>query len=95
MGQMGEPTQWMGDIAAILRERLGPAASKIPTRALPDVVLRLAALFDPSFKTVVPMLGRRNRHSSEKARRILGWSPRTAEETAVDCANSLIALKVV
>jgi dihydroflavonol-4-reductase len=31
------------------------------------------------------------RHTTEKARRVLGWAPRPARETVLDCARSLIA----
>lgn len=38
---------WMHDIAAMLRERLGADAQRVPTRTIPDFVVRAAALFDP------------------------------------------------
>jgi hypothetical protein len=63
----------------------------VPTRQVPDVVVRFAARFlDPSLREITPALGRRNRHSTEKARRVLGWEPRPAQETVIDCARSLI-----
>ena len=34
---------WLADVAALLRARLGEAANKVPTRKVPDFVLRLAA----------------------------------------------------
>ena len=40
---------------------------------------------------VISALDRRNRHTSEKARSVLGWAPRPARETVLDCARSLIA----
>jgi nucleoside-diphosphate-sugar epimerase len=63
----------------------------VSTRQIPDVAVRFAARFmDPSLREITPALGRRNRHSTEKARRILGWQPRPARETVLDCARSLI-----
>jgi hypothetical protein len=54
-------------------------------------VVRFAARFlDPSLRSVLPGLGRRNRHSTQKARNLLGWQPRPAAETILDCARSLI-----
>jgi len=82
---------WMADIAKVLRAELGAKASKVPTRALPDVVLRLIALFDPTLKVVTPNLGLRHAFSSAKARKMLGWTPRPVNTTLVDCAQSLIA----
>ncbi|HEV2363458.1 MAG TPA: aldehyde reductase [Caulobacteraceae bacterium] len=82
---------WMADMAAILKRRLGDKARKVPTRKVPDFVLKLFALFDPDVRTVQDDLGRRSDFSSAKARERLGWTPRPAEETIVDCAESLVA----
>jgi dihydroflavonol-4-reductase len=86
---------WMADISRVLREHLGDAARKVPTRALPDLVLRLVSLFDPGVRFLTPSLGRKHVHSTAKAQRVLGWQSRPATETLVDCAKSLIASKCV
>ncbi|WP_236795420.1 NAD-dependent epimerase/dehydratase family protein [Amycolatopsis sp. GM8] len=86
---------WMRDIAAALRAGLGDAAAKVPARQLPDFVVRLAALRDHSLRAVMPGLGRRNRHSTGKARKMLDWQPRPAAETVVGCGRSLIEWGVV
>jgi len=82
---------WMADLAAILRAQLGARAGKVPTRALPDVALRLIAMFDPALRTVTPGLSRKHAFSSRKAQDVLGWAPRPLEATVVECAESLIA----
>jgi nucleoside-diphosphate-sugar epimerase len=82
---------WMEEMAAILRRRLGEGAAKVPRRKFPNFAVRLAALFDADLRTVTPGLGRRREFSSAKAREVLGWRPRPAEETVTDCAQSLIA----
>ncbi|OLT10034.1 epimerase [Pseudonocardia sp. CNS-139] len=81
---------WMREMAAALRAGLGADAARVPTRQLPDVAVRLAALVDRSLRPIMPGLGRRNRHSTEKARRLLGWRPRPAADAVVDCARSLV-----
>jgi len=81
----------MSEIARMLREDLGPAAAKVPTRAMPDLLLRLAARFRPEFATLVPMLGRRLTIAGEPAREILDWSPRPVRETVTDTGRSLLA----
>jgi nucleoside-diphosphate-sugar epimerase len=86
--------QWMAEVAATLRDRLGPAASKVPKRSVPNFVVRAMGVFDPSVRSVVGQLGRRVEMSSEKAQAQLGWSPRPVEETVVDCAQSLVREKV-
>ena len=82
---------WVADLAAMLRARLGADAAKVPTRKVPELVLRFASLFDKSLAAVVPRLGQRRAFSSAKAQNMLGWRPRSLEETVVDCARSLIA----
>ncbi|OHT77805.1 epimerase [Mycobacteroides chelonae] len=82
---------WMSDIAAVLKEHLGQNAAKVPTRGLPNIVVRALALLNPDLRAIAPGLGRRNRHSTAKAQQVLGWSPRPGAETVVDCARDLIA----
>ncbi len=82
----------MRDFARVLRDRLGPAARRVPTRQLPDWLLRLAAVWDAQVKQIVPELGRPKNATSAKARRVLGWSPRSAEDAIVATAESLARL---
>jgi nucleoside-diphosphate-sugar epimerase len=83
---------WMAEMARVLRDGLGADGRRVSTRQVPDVVVRFAARFtDRSLREITPALGRRNRHTTEKARRVLGWAPRPARETVLDCARSLIA----
>jgi nucleoside-diphosphate-sugar epimerase len=82
---------WMADIGKVLRAELGTKAAKVPTRPLPDFVLKLIALFDRTLRVVTPSLGRKHAFSSDKAKRMLGWAPRPATTSIVECAESLIA----
>ncbi|MBL8531451.1 MAG: hypothetical protein JNK94_06930, partial [Hyphomonadaceae bacterium] len=41
---------------------------------------------------ILPELGKRKNASNEKARRVLGWAPRSNEECVVATAESLVAL---
>jgi dihydroflavonol-4-reductase len=81
---------WMGEIGAVLRDRLGEQASKVPTRTLPNILVRGMALFDPGIRSVVGGLGKRTELSSEKARTSLGWAPRPVEDTIAETGDSLI-----
>lgn len=81
---------WMQDIAATLRLHLGSRAGKVPTRRLPDLVFRLSSLFVPVLRTFVSSLGRKNDLTAAKARRMLGFAPRPATATIIDCAESLL-----
>ena len=82
---------WMADIASTLRRQLGTLAEKVPTRRLPDFVVRLLLPFTPNLRAVAPLLGRQFSLTSEKARRLLSFSPMPASATVVDCARSLLA----
>ena len=82
---------WMADLAILLRAHLGDAANKVPTRRIPDFLVRLAALFNKELQAAVPRLGQKRDFTSEKAQAMLGWRPRPLEETVLDCARSLIA----
>lgn len=81
---------WMRELAEMLRANLGDKAKMVPTRSIPDFVVRLAARRDPALAEVIPALGRRNRHSTAKARDLLGWQPRPVADTVLDCARSLL-----
>ncbi len=81
---------WMEDIAETLRLRLGNRAAGTPTRRLPNFIVRLLLPFMPHLKGLAPMLGRKFPLTSEKSRRVLGFSPRPATTTINDCAESLV-----
>jgi len=85
----------MFEIAKLLKNRMGDAAKKVPGHQLPNWVVRLAALRDPALKLLLPELGKRKNATNEKARRILGWAPRSNEESIVATAESLVRLGLI
>jgi dihydroflavonol-4-reductase len=82
--------RWLSDIARVLRERLGDAGARVPTRPMSDVAFRAFASFVPQLREVVRELNQRYDYSTEQARTLLGWSPRPVEDTILDAAHSLI-----
>jgi nucleoside-diphosphate-sugar epimerase len=80
------------DIAKVLKDRLGAAAKRVPTRELPNWLVRIAALRDPAIKLILPELGHFKNATNEKATRLLGWKPRSREEAVVATAESLVRL---
>ncbi len=80
------------EVAALLRERLGPVARKVPTRVLPDWMVRVAAVVDPSLSEMARRLGNHREVSNEKAKSFLGWKPRSNEEAITATAESLLEL---
>lgn len=84
--------KWMrwAEVAEVVRAGLGPDAKNVPTRGLPDFVMQIGSVFDRSMRFFVHELGRKHDFSSAKAQAVLGWKPRPAAETILDCARSLI-----
>jgi dihydroflavonol-4-reductase len=83
------------DIANVLKERMGKAGKRVPTRQLPNWLVRLAALRDPAVKQILPELGKLKNGTNEKAKRLLGWAPRAPEEAIVATAQSLLDLNLL
>ncbi len=86
---------WMKEMAAILTEHFGERGYKVPTRELPDFVVRIAGLFDKVTRVVTPRLGLELNVSNERIKRVLGWKPRGTEEQVVAMGESLIDLGLV
>lgn len=89
------PPMTIKEISLTLREKLGKAANRCPTRELPDFVLKLIALWDPAIRLVIPDLGKEKPASNDKAKNLLGWQPRSSVVTIVDTAESLIKFGLV
>lgn len=83
------------EIAALLRTRMGRAGRRAPRFELPDLAVRLAALFSREARASVPMLGESRAGTSALAQQRLGWAPRPAEEAVLSAAESLVRLGVL
>jgi nucleoside-diphosphate-sugar epimerase len=83
------------DIAKVLKNRMGEAGKKVPTRQLPNWLVRIAALRDPAVKQILPELGKLKNGTNEKAKRLLGWTPRSSEEAIIATAESLLDLNLL
>lgn len=86
------PCLSMHELALLLRKKLGDAAQKVPTKELPNWLVRLVALVNPALKGVLPELDKIKNVSNQKAKSQLGWSPRPNEEAILATANSLLQL---
>jgi nucleoside-diphosphate-sugar epimerase len=83
------------DMARILRADAGKAGQCAPTRVMPDWLVRTLALFMPAARATVPELGKMKNAISAKAKRLLGWAPRTPREAILASAESLVSLGIV
>lgn len=89
------PAIAMKEIGAILKARLGDAAKRVPTRTIPNAVVRVAAVFSAEFRPVAADLDYIKKISNDKARRVLGWQPRNSPDAVIACAQSMIAKSLV
>ncbi|WP_280453378.1 aldehyde reductase, partial [Nocardia cyriacigeorgica] len=86
---------WMRDLGRLLAEEFGPRGFRVPTRQLPDLLVRAIAVVDKTVRLTVPSLGQVERLSAERAERELGWTMRPVRDSVRDTAESLLRLGVV
>ncbi|MFE6410935.1 SDR family oxidoreductase [Streptomyces sp. NPDC057837] len=83
----------LSEMARTLRDGLGDAARKVPTRTIPDWIVRIAATFDDNVRLSLSMLGTPRDATSAKAQRMLGWAPRPPQQAVLATAQSILALQ--
>lgn len=83
------------DIAKIIKKNRPEKAAKVPTKQLPNLLIHVMALFSPTARGISSQLGDIKIAENKKAKSILGWKPRSAEETMLDTADSLVAFGIV
>ena len=86
LASTGEPLTFQ-EVAAVLRSAVGREPAELPV--LPDEVVRELAKTDPGMAGMVGELGKVRRVSSEKARTVLGWEPRSNTEALQATSRAL------
>lgn len=86
------PAMSIPAVAQLLRDKLGDAAKHVPTRVLPNWFVKAMAVVMPPLRENVPQLGKVKEASNAKAKKVLGWKPRSNEEAILATAHSLIDL---
>ncbi len=81
-------TLWMSEIAAVLREAYPKA--KLPTRDLPDLLVKLGSIFDTSIKSIVPDVGTFHEADAAYVTGLTGVIPRPAKDAVLAAAASLV-----
>lgn len=89
------PVMPLAQIGATIKAALGAAAARVPERSLPNIVVRIGALFSPRFRAIAPDLGYAKQLSNEKARTVLAWTPRDPREAIIAAAASMVEKKLV
>jgi dihydroflavonol-4-reductase len=88
-------SSWFIDMMRPIKAQLGERARKVPSRQVPDFVLRIIALFDPAARSVVSSLGHESKFDNSQTRKALNISFRPIAESAPAMAKSLDDLGLV
>ena len=84
---LAEKDLWYKDVAKVLKSN---GFDKAPTFAIPVWLAKILANFSKELKITLPYLGRlRSVKNTSKAKDILGWNPRPAEESIVEIAQQI------
>lgn len=84
---LAEKDLWYKDVAQVLRSN---GFNKAPTFAVPVWLAKILAIFSKELKLTIPYLGRlRSVKNTSKAKDILGWNPRPAEESIIEIAQQI------
>lgn len=86
-------TMTMPEMGQMLKDGLGPEGTKVPTKPLPDFLVRLLAMVNPQVRQLSGELGSYRDATGEKARTVLGWQPRSAEEALISGARSALEMQ--
>lgn len=87
---------WFVDMTRAIKAKLNKAdTKKVPTRQLPNFVIKLIAIFDKSAKSIVPELGRRVDMDNSRTRKALGMEFIPVSESAPAMAASLVEFGLV
>jgi len=78
------------EFANILHDNFASLGYRVPNRLIPNLVVRIFALFTPKLKSVADSLGWQYNISTEHTQATLHWQPRPYEQTVVEMGKSLI-----
>ena len=84
---ISEREYWFREFSAILR---AAGYEKAPSREMPNWLVKFLGLFDPATKQMSQMIGKEKITPSEKAKKLLGWKPRPADESLRDTAAQIV-----
>jgi dihydroflavonol-4-reductase len=82
-------------MSTFLRENFPEYRKKIPVREMPNFLLKIISIFDRSVARFVSDLEIKKEVNVSPAHKVLGWQPRSPEESIEAGARSLIDLGIV
>ncbi len=81
---------WMAEMGEAIRARVPEFAAKVPTRKMPDWVVKLLAMFVPTMKQVKSELGNVREVSGAHTEEVLGFKFIDPEQSLEDTLRSLV-----
>lgn len=90
-----EGFMWFSDMAGVLQSPAGRGGLAGQYQRDAGLLLRIMARFAPALREAVPQLGVVGRVDNVKARRDLGWQPRSREEVIASTGRAIIDLDLV
>ena len=87
--------RWLKEMSTFLRENFPEYRKKIPVREMPNFLLKIISIFDRSVARFVSDLEIKKEVNVSPAHKVLGWQPRSPEESIEAGARSLIDLGIV
>lgn len=92
---VGEGELRLFELGQILARELPDLRSKVPKFELPDVVVRMLAIFDKRLRTILPELGTQKDYQNTRVRTDLGLNLRSADEAVTAAIRSLRDLRLI
>ena len=92
---VAQSTLWMMEMAELLRRRVPEHAGKVPSRSMPDIMVKALSLFMPEMKQIKGGLGHVREVDGSHTTDTLGFDYITAEQSLEDTARSLVEHGIV
>ncbi|AGK58176.1 NAD-dependent epimerase/dehydratase [Hyphomicrobium denitrificans 1NES1] len=92
---IGEGQLRLYELGRILARELPDLRSKVPKFELPDVAVRMLAVFDRRLRTILPELGAQKDYTNTRVRAGLGLNLRGSDEAVTAAVRSLRDLRLI
>jgi nucleoside-diphosphate-sugar epimerase len=92
---VGEGELRLYELGQILARELPDLRGKVPKFELPDVAVRMLAIFDKRLRTILPELGEEKNYTNARGRTGLGLALRSADEAVTAAVRSLRDLRLI
>ena len=86
---------WFSEIAKIMADEMNPMGYAVPTRELPDFVVKFLSYFVKSLSFCLPRLGLAQKFNTSRMTDVLGVKPRPIKETLLDLSYNFVDLGIV